>query len=99
MRGLVLSGMSMRISVPWPGWLRSAIDPPIPFDDVLGDRQPEPGAGPLRGEVRVEHARHVLGLDAHAPVADDDGGVPSGAVHGFELDVRRVGGPPCGVPL
>ena len=31
------------------------------FDDVLRDRQAEAGAGPPRGEVRVEDVRHVLG--------------------------------------
>ena len=40
-----------------------------PFDDVLGDGEPEPGAPTLGGEVRIEDVRQILRADADAAIA------------------------------
>ena len=42
------------------------------FDDVLGDREPEPGARTPGGEVGIEDATEIITCNARALVADLD---------------------------
>ena len=85
---------------PRRGWLVTAMRAAEAFDDVLGDRQAEAGAGAPRREVRVEDVRHVLGRDADAAIADGDrdaaavvprrDAAPRLARHGDRRPRRRV---------
>ena len=55
---------------PWTGVRDRPDASTVGLDDGTGDRQPQPGAVRLRGEVRVEDLVSPLAGQSHAGVVD-----------------------------
>ena len=73
----------MRISVPAPGRLSSAIEPPMPSMMFFAIARPRPEPVRFVVKYRIEDAGQVLSLDADAAIANGDA---ERAVRGVRFD-------------